>query len=71
MDFAVHQTGNSSSEGVGIAEVLVPLAVSTKETDSANQVITNNSFVGVDLAEHLALLELNTKGMGSAEAIKY
>ena len=30
MDFAVHLTGNSSSEGVETVELLVPLAVSTK-----------------------------------------
>ena len=46
----------------------VHLEVSTKEMDSANQTITNNSSVALDLAEHLALLELSTKGMGSAEA---
>jgi len=49
-------------------ELLVPLAVSTKGMGSANQMITNNSFVGVDLAVHLAHLGLSTKGMGSAEA---
>ena len=52
-------------------ELHVPLAVSTKGTDSANQMITNNSFVAVDLAERLALLGLNIKEMVSAEAIKY
>ena len=46
----------------------VHLEVSTKEMDSANQTITNNSFVVVDLAERLALLGLSTKEMGSAEA---
>ena len=71
MDFAVHLTGNSSSEGVETVELLVPLVVSTKGTDSANQMITNNSSVVVDLAEHIALLGLNTKEMGSAEAINY
>ena len=69
MDFAVHLTGNSSSEGVETVELLVPRAVSTKGTGSANQMITSNSFVGVDLVGHLALLGLSTKEMGSAEAI--
>ena len=35
MDFAVHLTGNSSSEGVETVELLVPLAVSTKGMGSA------------------------------------
>ena len=72
MDFAVLLTGNSSSVVVvETVELLVPLAVSTKGMGSANQMITNNSFVAVDLAERLALLGLNTKEMVSAEAIKY
>ena len=52
-------------------ELPVHLEVSTKETDSANQTITNNSFEVVDLAEHLALLGLSTKAMGSAEASNF
>ena len=71
MDFAVHLTGNSSSEGVETVELLVPLAVSKKETGSANQMITNNSSWEEDLAEHLALLGLSTKVMGSAEATSF
>ena len=71
MDFAVHLTGNSPSVVGGTVDLHVPLAVSTKGTGSANQMITNNSFVAVDLAERLALLGLNTKEMVSAEAIKY
>ena len=65
----------SSSDGrqyfrvVEIAEALVLQVVSTKAMDSANQMITNNSFLVVDLAEHLALLGLSTKGMVSAKAI--
>ena len=70
MDFAVHLTGNSSSEGVETVELLVPRAVSTKGTGSANQMITSNSFVGVDLVGHLALLVLSTRGMVSAEVNK-
>ena len=70
MDFAVHLTGNSSSVVEGTVELLVPLAVSTKGTGSANQMITSNSFVGVDLVGHLALLVLSTRGMVSAEVNK-
>ena len=70
MDFAVHLTGNSSSEGVETVELLAPRAVSTKGTGSANQMITSNSFVGVDLVGHLALLVLSTKEMVSAEVNK-
>ena len=71
MDFAVHLTGNSSSEGVETVELLVPRAVSTKGTGSANQMITNNSSGEEDLAGHLALLGLSTKAMGSAEATSF
>ena len=49
----------------------VHLEVNTKEMDSANQMITNNSLGEEDLAEHLALLELNTREMGSAEATSF
>ena len=38
MDFAVHLTGNSSSEGVETVELLAPRAVSTKGTGSAEAI---------------------------------
>ena len=49
-------------------ELPVHQEVNTKEMDSANQTITNNSSEEEVLVEVLALLELSTKGMGSAEA---
>ena len=69
--FCSSSDGKQFFRGGGNSGSAFPLAVSIKETDSANQLITNNFSVVVDLAERLAVLVLSTKGIGSAKAIKF